>query len=59
MTISAVLLLACSSVIIFCFLAVTSHIVFLDYLFIQELDETLQVRTRMTRRDYTLVSIFR
>ncbi|GMT03497.1 hypothetical protein PENTCL1PPCAC_25671, partial [Pristionchus entomophagus] len=40
---TAVLLLACSSVVIFCFLAVTTHIAFLDYLFIQELDETLQV----------------
>ncbi|GMR33019.1 hypothetical protein PMAYCL1PPCAC_03214, partial [Pristionchus mayeri] len=40
---TAVLLLACSSVIVFVFLAVTTHIVFLDYLFIQELDETLQV----------------
>ncbi|KAF8384165.1 hypothetical protein PRIPAC_73307 [Pristionchus pacificus] len=50
---TAVLLLACSSVIIFCFLAVTSHIVFLDYLFIQELDETLQVleQIQATKQD--------
>ncbi|GMT34511.1 hypothetical protein PFISCL1PPCAC_25808 [Pristionchus fissidentatus] len=40
---TAVLILACFSVLVFVFLAVATHIVFLDYLFIQELDETLQV----------------